>query len=117
MPSQWTFITLIMAAAVITLVSLAGVRIIGTYARVIGEERGRQEVFFVGLMAGLIVWPICLILALRLSESFRDWMVAGPFPFNMLGEPTYMVAFSALAVGGPLGILVLLQCFRPRRDR
>lgn len=114
MPSQWTFITLILAAAVIILVSLAGVPIVGSYARVIEQERERREVFFVGLMTGFVIWPVSLLLALRLWGSFRKWVTAGPFPIHLLADPPHLVGFSALAVGGPLATLVLLERFRPR---
>ena len=114
MPSQWSFITLILAAAVITLVSLAGVRIAGSYSRVISQDRQRREVFLVGLMAGFVVWPLSLLLALRLWDSFREWVTVGPFPVHLLTDPPYMVGFSALSVGGPFAIILLLDRLRRR---
>lgn len=75
---------LTLAAAVTTLISMAGLRIIGSYVR---QSHGR-----VRHMCGLLS-------ALRLRGSFRERVTARPI--QPLADQPYRVFLRALAVGGP----------------
>ncbi len=104
---QWTFITLIAAAAVIMTVALAAVRVFGQYSLLLEGGRERRQCFLLGLVAGFVLWPLGFLLALRLFPELYAWVIGGPFPFDRMASPLFLFTLGAVLVGGPVVALAL----------
>ncbi len=109
MNGQWTLPLLVLAAGLITGAALIAVRAIGSGLRRVERDAETRFSFYLGLVIGLIIFPLLFLTALRVHPGFMDWVLTGPFPFNRLDEPLHLLGFAATVIGGPVAVLAILQ--------
>ncbi|MFO8061047.1 MAG: hypothetical protein R6U70_10400 [Bacillota bacterium] len=112
---QWTFITLIAAAAVIMAVALAAVSVFGQYSLMLEGGPERRRCFLLGLVTGFILWPLGFLLAMRIFPQLHSWVITGPVPFDRMDRPLFLFALGAVLVGGPVTALALSLHLSNRR--
>ena len=109
MPIPLRLLIVVLIAGIITLVGLLSLRLLTHYLYWVGKQRQRLLASAFGAIMGFIVWPLAILLALRLSPSFYEWMAEGPFPLYYLTDRWFLFIAGAFSIAGPLALLSVVH--------
>ncbi len=109
MPIPLRLLIAVLIAGIITLVGLLSLRLLTHYLYWVGKQRQRILACAFGVIMGFIIWPLAILLALRVSPDFYEWVAEGPFPLFHLTDPWFLFIAGAFSIAGPLAILGIVH--------